>query len=191
MDEFWFEVHTPTNIVAADGTTQIGMLSPGRKHYATGRDDYWVIVSGPESAVGYVPISNVTILEIASSPPSSADLPTLPTEQPPPDGQPTFLAEPPSRGTPPPSASEPTGTTSTSQPAKTNMLAIGSMVLGVLWIIWIGSIAAVALGHLSLVRIDQSEGREKGRGFAITGLVLGYGALILLVALVIIATFTQ
>ena len=173
MDEFWFEVHTPTNVVAGDGTTPIGMLSPGRKHKVTGRDDHWVIVSGPDEAVGYVPISSVTILPIASPPsPPSFDPPTMPPEQRP-------LAAPPA------SSSEPTGTTPVSHQAETNRLAIGSMVLGILWIVWIGSIAAVALGHVSLNRIDRSQGTEKGRAFAITGLVLGYvmlgvGALILL-----------
>ncbi len=46
------------------------------------------------------------------------------------------------------------------------------MVLGILWLWWIGSILAVVLGHVALHQIQAS--RETGRGMAIAGLVLGY-----------------
>jgi hypothetical protein len=48
------------------------------------------------------------------------------------------------------------------------------MVLGILWIWWIGSILAVIFGHVSLKQIAQSGGTQGGRGMAIAGLVLGY-----------------
>jgi Domain of unknown function (DUF4190) len=55
---------------------------------------------------------------------------------------------------------------------RTNGLAIASMVLGIVWIWWIGSILAVIFGHIAL---SQIKGRgEGGRGMAIAGLVLGY-----------------
>ena len=55
---------------------------------------------------------------------------------------------------------------------RTNGLAIASMVLGMLWMWWIGSILAVILGHVALSQIRSS--REGGRGLAIAGLALGY-----------------
>ena len=46
------------------------------------------------------------------------------------------------------------------------------MVLGIVWIYWIGSILAVIFGHRALKQIDQSQGREGGRGMALAGLIL-------------------
>ena len=57
---------------------------------------------------------------------------------------------------------------------RTNGLAIASMVLGIVWIYWIGSILAVIFGHISLTQIKNSNGTQSGRGMAIAGLVLGY-----------------
>jgi hypothetical protein len=54
----------------------------------------------------------------------------------------------------------------------TDGLAIASMVLGIFWVWWIGSILAVIFGHVALSRIAR-EGKA-GRGMAIAGLVLGY-----------------
>jgi hypothetical protein len=56
----------------------------------------------------------------------------------------------------------------------TNGLAIASLVAGILWLGWFGSIVAVILGHVALRQIKQSGGRETGNGIAIAGLVLGY-----------------
>lgn len=66
-----------------------------------------------------------------------------------------------------------TGTRPATQ-SKTNGLAIASMVLGIIWIWWIGSILAVIFGHRAISQIDSSRGAETGRGMAIAGLVLGY-----------------
>jgi hypothetical protein len=46
------------------------------------------------------------------------------------------------------------------------------MVLGILWIWWLGSILAVVFGHIALQQIRRSG--QTGRGLAIAGLVLGY-----------------
>jgi hypothetical protein len=54
----------------------------------------------------------------------------------------------------------------------TNGLAVASLVLGVLWLWWLGSVLAVVLGHTALAQI-RSRG-ENGRGMAIAGLTLGY-----------------
>jgi hypothetical protein len=78
------------------------------------------------------------------------------------------------------------------QPQRTtDGLAIASMVLGIVWVLWIGSILAVIFGHTSLRRIKR-EGKA-GRGMAIAGLVLGYigvGTLTLLVLVRVIFAAT-
>jgi hypothetical protein len=56
----------------------------------------------------------------------------------------------------------------------TNGLAVASMVLGILWIWWIGSILAVIFGFVALNQIRNSDGSQTGRGMAIAGLVLGF-----------------
>jgi Domain of unknown function (DUF4190) len=72
---------------------------------------------------------------------------------------------------------------------RTNGLAITSMVLGIVWIYWIGSILAVVFGHIALSQIKQSTAPERGRGMAIAGLVLGYVGIAVLVAVVaVVAT---
>jgi Domain of unknown function (DUF4190)/Domain of unknown function (DUF1707) len=67
------------------------------------------------------------------------------------------------------------------QPARrTNGLAIASVVSAVFWMWWLGSIAAVVMGHIALRQINNSGGRQTGRGIAITGLALGYLGLLTL-----------
>ncbi len=77
--------------------------------------------------------------------------------------------------------------TSLAQPVKTNGLAIASLVLGILWLYWVGSILALIFGYVAKGQIDRSRGAEGGRGLAIAGIVLGWvgvGILVLLVVLV-------
>lgn len=65
----------------------------------------------------------------------------------------------------------------------TSGLAIASMVLGIVWVYWIGSILAVIFGHVSLSQISKDE-TLRGKGMAIAGLVLGYvgvGTLLLII----------
>ena len=59
-------------------------------------------------------------------------------------------------------------------PRSTNGLAIASMVLGIVWIYWIGSILALIFGYVAKGQIDRSQGRQGGRGMAIAGIVLGW-----------------
>jgi hypothetical protein len=74
-------------------------------------------------------------------------------------------------------------------PPRTNGLAIASMVLGIVWVYWIGSILAVIFGHVALSQIKKSGGALRGRGMAIAGLVLGYvGIATLAVVIVVVAT---
>jgi len=58
-------------------------------------------------------------------------------------------------------------------------MATASVVLGLLWLFWLGSIAAVVLGHVALRRIRTSPSR-KGRRRALVGLVVGYLGVVLL-----------
>ena len=79
---------------------------------------------------------------------------------------------------------QPPQTTPTPPRGSTSGLAVASMVLGILWLFWIGSILAVIFGHVSLsqTRKDPSIG---GRGMAIAGLTLGWvGVGILLITLI-------
>jgi hypothetical protein len=73
----------------------------------------------------------------------------------------------------------------------TNTLAIVSLIFGILWIFWIGSLVAVITGHMATGQIDRSEGREGGRGLAVAGLVLGWigiGPVALILALGILGS---
>jgi hypothetical protein len=56
---------------------------------------------------------------------------------------------------------------------KTNGLAIASLVLGLVWVYWIGSILAIVFGAIAIKQINQSRGWQTGKGMAIAGLVLG------------------
>ena len=63
------------------------------------------------------------------------------------------------------------------------------MVLGILWLYWIGSILALVFGYVAKSQIDNSNGAQGGRGMAIAAIVLGWigvGILILTVILVAI-----
>lgn len=53
----------------------------------------------------------------------------------------------------------------------TSGLAIASLVLGIIWIYWIGSILAIIFGAVALKQCNRGE--RSGRGMAIAGLVLG------------------
>jgi hypothetical protein len=53
-------------------------------------------------------------------------------------------------------------------------MAIASLVLGILWLYWIGSILALIFGYVAKRQIDESAGRQTGRGMAIAGIVLGW-----------------
>ena len=67
----------------------------------------------------------------------------------------------------------------------TDGLAVASMVLGILWIYWIGSILAVIFAGVAIKRINASNGWRTGKGMAVAGLVLGIVALAVLVISII------
>jgi uncharacterized protein DUF4190 len=57
---------------------------------------------------------------------------------------------------------------------RTNGLAIASLVLGIVWLYWVGSLLAIIFGTVALHQIEQSGGALGGRGMAIAGVVLGW-----------------
>ena len=67
----------------------------------------------------------------------------------------------------------------------TNGFAIASLVLGIVWLFWIGSILALVFGYVGKSQIDGSEGRQNGRGMAIAGIVLGWVGVGILIALIV------
>ena len=71
----------------------------------------------------------------------------------------------------------------------TNGLAIASMVLGILWIYWVGSILALIFGYIARGQIRQRG--QGGDGMAIAGIVLGWigvGTLVLLIVFAVSAS---
>jgi hypothetical protein len=67
---------------------------------------------------------------------------------------------------------------------RVSSLAIVSLVAGLLWMFWIGSLTAIVTGHMALYRIARSHGTESGRTAALVGLMFGYFGLATLVAVI-------
>jgi hypothetical protein len=108
-----------------------------------------------------------------------------PTPPPPPPayGQPApaYGETAPAYGQPAPAYGQPPA-------AKTNTLAIISLIASIagIVILWgIGSIAGVICGHISLSQIKKTG--EQGRGMAIAGLIVGYAGIVLAIIGVIVA----
>ncbi|ABN54228.1 MAG TPA: DUF4190 domain-containing protein [Hungateiclostridium thermocellum] len=86
------------------------------------------------------------------------------------------------------------------QYAKTNGLAIASLVLGISSFLFacccglgiIPSILAIVFGFISKDKIKQSNGFEKGDGLALAGIILGFvGILFALISFVVSPAFWQ
>jgi hypothetical protein len=71
-------------------------------------------------------------------------------------------------------------------PPRQSGLAIASLVLGIVWIYWIGSILALVFGYMARREIDQHQGLISGRGMATAGIVLGWIGIGTLIAGVLI-----
>ena len=67
-------------------------------------------------------------------------------------------------------------------------MAIASLILGLLWIFWIGSLLAIAFGHTALSQIRKSGGTQTGRGIAIAGIVLGWIGVAILALTILFST---
>lgn len=111
--------------------------------------------------------------ERATASATTASVPPPPTVAPPPP--------------PPPPGWYAPGTSTYAAPTKTNGFAVTAMVLGLVWVYWIGSILALVFGYIALRQIKRSEGRQTGRGMAIAGVVLGWVGVALLVLVIIVA----
>jgi hypothetical protein len=88
---------------------------------------------------------------------------------------------PPAYG-PPPNA--PYGYSPYAPTQSTNGMAIASMVLGILWVYWIGSILAIIFGFVALSQIKERH--QSGKGMATAGLILGFIGLGLLVLVILL-----
>jgi hypothetical protein len=76
-------------------------------------------------------------------------------------------------------------------PQRTNGMAVASMVLGILWIYWIGSILALVFGYIARSQIKQRG--ESGSGMAVAGIALGWvgvGILLLIVLFPFVASMS-
>ena len=69
-------------------------------------------------------------------------------------------------------------------------LAIASLVLGICWLYWVGSILAIIFAAIAIKRINLSQGWRTGKGMAIAGLVLGLvgGATLILTIIAVAAS---
>jgi Domain of unknown function (DUF4190) len=73
---------------------------------------------------------------------------------------------------------------------RTNGMAVASMVLGIVWIYWIGSILALIFGYVAKSQIEESGGTQSGGGMATAGIVLGWvgvGFLLLFILIALLA----
>jgi len=75
---------------------------------------------------------------------------------------------------PPPPPPGPPRIYSAAPPAeRVNGFAVASLVLGIVWLFWLGSLLAVIFGHIAISQMRTDE-TYRGKGMAIAGLVLGY-----------------
>jgi hypothetical protein len=70
--------------------------------------------------------------------------------------------------------------------ARTNPLAVASLLLGFLSLFPLFGILAVVFGHVARSQIRKSAGRQKGAGMALAGLILGYLALGFILVLILV-----
>lgn len=111
-----------------------------------------------------------------SAVPTSAPTPTYaaPAAAPTPGyGAPGYAAPPPVAPPPGGYAYPPGGYQPGLPSAKTSGLAIASLVLSIIWLGGLGAILAVIFAIIALRQIAASQGRVKGRGLSIAGLIIG------------------
>jgi hypothetical protein len=153
-------------------TCSWGVLLPPRSERPGGSS------TGETTAQGVVPqLLTVTSVEVrGSSDDFASALGAVPPggwPQPAPYGG--YQGAPPQGGYPQPFGQQygqPYGGYPYAPPRTTNGFAIASMVLGILWLYWFGSILALVFGYVA-----QSQIRERGEaggGMATAGIVLGW-----------------
>lgn len=68
---------------------------------------------------------------------------------------------------------------------QTSGMAIASLVFGILgFFLYFTSILAIIFGHISLSKINKSNGTLNGKGLAIAGLVTGYITLVMFIGII-------
>jgi hypothetical protein len=67
-------------------------------------------------------------------------------------------------------------------------MAVASLVLGIIWIYWVGSILALIFGYIARAQIRQRG--EQGDGMAVAGIVLGWIGVGVLVVILLTAGLT-
>ena len=74
---------------------------------------------------------------------------------------------------------------------QTSGLAIASLVLGIIWFYWIGSILALVFGYAAKKEIRKDPTRISGNGMATAGIVLGWigVATLVIVIVVVVVSF--
>ena len=146
--------------------------------------------AGQWGAAGSAPSSSMQPPPPAGAPLTSASPnPFAPPDPPAPYGPP---------GTYPPPGAGPYGQypppypPSGFQHAPTNGLAIASLVLGIVgWIpCGVGSIVAIVLGFVARSQIRASQGRQGGDGLALAGIILGFLAVALGIAILVIGAIS-
>jgi hypothetical protein len=71
----------------------------------------------------------------------------------------------------------------------TSGMAIASMVMGLLWMYWIGSVLAICFGYAAKREIRRNPGRIEGQGMATAGIVLGWIGIGMLAATIALWVF--
>lgn len=71
----------------------------------------------------------------------------------------------------------------------TNGFAIASLVLGIVWMMGVGSILALVFGYIAKSQIDRSGGTQTGRGIAVAGIVLGWVGVAFILLMIASMTF--
>ena len=168
MTDVWFAVRDPATVLAADRTTPIGTLQPGKRYRAIARDGDWVAVPGPGGSTGYV---EARALVLEPAPPPAEAAPAPPAAEP--GAAPTPPSPAPATTAQPDLADRASIARTGTEARPTNRLAILSPVAGFLWLFWIGSLVAIVAGYLALGQIRDANGRQRGRVLAIVGIVLG------------------
>lgn len=91
---------------------------------------------------------------------------------------------------PPPAYQQPAVQMLVPAQPKTNGFAIASLVLGIVWLYWVGSILALVFGYVAKGQIAKSNGWQTGGGMATAGIVLGWIGVGVLVLLIVVGILT-
>jgi Domain of unknown function (DUF4190) len=75
---------------------------------------------------------------------------------------------------------------------QTSGFAIASLVLGIVWFYWIGSILALVFGYSAKREIRRDPARVSGNGMATAGIVLGWigvATLVIVITVVVVSFY--